>query len=265
MKFLERNNVKIRYKTLGDESAETIFLLNGGFMRLENWGEIASQLSKDYHVVLHDSRCQGASTCPKELRLEDNVGDIVALMDKLPVEKAHVIGISYGGIISQLLALEHPDRIKTLTLIATTSESPVDAHYRTLRWKEAAESGDARNFVLSWITDIYSSEYLRENPEIIEVTIEKFDQLGYDCQAMAKILGSLLVLKDEPLKPKIKDIKIPTLTISGSESITKEFTEDIHEQIEDSIHIEIPGAGHAISAEKPNELITAIRGFLEDY
>ncbi len=265
MTFLEKEDIKIRYEEMGIDNDETIFLLNGGFMQIESWKPVAELLSQNYHVVLHDMRCQGASTCPDRLCFDDHVKDIISIMNYLEIEKANFVGISFGGIVGQLLALENSDRLKTLTLIATLSELPDDSYYNVLKWAEGSKSGDARKFTLSWITDVYSKSYIRNNPELLERIIDRYNQFNQDFENFAKLLNSIEEIREKPLTEDIKKIEQPTLVISGEKSITREFTRKIHSQLPNSIHLEVPDSGHAIVVESPKEVTTILRGFLEEF
>lgn len=259
---MEKGHVRIRYETLGEEDNETVFLLNGGFMSLDSWSYIPHLLSKDYHVVLHDMRCQGGSSCSEDLCFEMHVKDILDLMDHLGLESAHIVGTSYGGIVGIFVALENPECVDSLSVVASPSDISGGAYTRVKSWKKGAESGDPEKFILSWFNDIYSEDFIRKNPELLERTIERYSEMDFDLGSVVTLFDCLLSLSEQPLTPRLNEIGVPTLVVTASDSVTKELAEEIHQGIENSLHVEIPHSGHAIVVEKPEELALTLLGFL---
>jgi pimeloyl-ACP methyl ester carboxylesterase len=123
------NGVEIEYETFGDPANETVLLINGLGSQMTRWPVAFCEklVAKGYHVVRLDNRDVGLSTWFKEgdaYRLEDMAADAVAVLDTLGVDKAHVAGVSMGGMISQVVATDHPERVRSLTSIMSTSGAP---------------------------------------------------------------------------------------------------------------------------------------------
>lgn len=254
--FLESGPGRIRYQTRGEESKEPLLFLNGIFMTLDRWEPLTREFSQDFFVIAHDMRCQGDSFCPDEVCFADHVNDTLSLMDELNVDKASLVGTSYGGEVAQLLAIEHPDRVRNLALITTTSEIPIDMYYTALRWKMGAETGDPENFTLSFLNDVYSDKFLRKNPDILEKIATRLEEIGFDYPGAVKLLDAFLELRENPITPRLNEIDVPTQVISTSKDRVKppEFGRKIHEGIEGSTYEEIKGSGHGLVVEKPREL-----------
>ncbi len=263
--FLEVDDGKIRYQTIGDRDDKPFLLLNGVFMSLDRWEPISSDLSDDYFIVLHDMRCQGGSLCPDEVSLMDHVNDVVAIMDELEIEKANIAGTSYGGEIAQLIAMEYPERVEDLSLISTTSEISTDMYYMALRWRMGADSSDARKFVLSWINDVYSGGFLRDNPGILDMLVDRLEKTDFNFDGAVKLLDAFMELKENPITPDLHKIDVPVQVISASEDRVKppEFGKKIQNEIKNSDYTEIEGSGHAVVIEKPDRLLNVLREFLE--
>jgi pimeloyl-ACP methyl ester carboxylesterase len=132
-------DIEVAYETFGDPTDPTILLVMGLGTQMIAWPD---RLCRDlaaagHHVVRYDNRDMGltthlddapAPTIPQMLRgrdlaytISDMAGDGVGLLDALGIERAHVVGASMGGFISQTIAVEHPDRVATLTLIMTST------------------------------------------------------------------------------------------------------------------------------------------------
>jgi len=113
--------VEIYYEHFGDPRAPTLLLINGLGSQCLNYAVEWCQMfcDEDYHVVRFDNRDVGLSTKAEdtEYTLADMADDAVAVLDAVGVEKAHVMGCSMGGMIAQRLALDHPDRLLSMTSV----------------------------------------------------------------------------------------------------------------------------------------------------
>ncbi len=110
----------------GTESAETVLLIGAATWSMDWWrdGWCAELVERGFGVLRYDQRDTGASTTyPRGepgYTGADLVADAVGVLDAYAIGRAHVIGISMGGGLAQQLALQHRDRLATLTLISTT-------------------------------------------------------------------------------------------------------------------------------------------------
>jgi pimeloyl-ACP methyl ester carboxylesterase len=128
----------IEYEMAGPEDGEPIVLVAGVFQQLSFWPAhfVARLAAAGLRVILHDNRDMGLSTResrpPPDLRalsrgdlsgvnytLSDMAADTAGLVETLGFESAHVLGHSMGGVIAQRMAIEFPDRVRSLTLFAS--------------------------------------------------------------------------------------------------------------------------------------------------
>jgi len=120
--------VEIYYEEFGDPEAPTLLLVNGLGSQCLNYDVSWCQLFCDegFHVVRFDNRDVGLSTkCGDgEYGLVDMADDAVAVLDAMDVKKAHVMGCSMGGMIVQRLALNHTDRVLSLTSVMSRTGEP---------------------------------------------------------------------------------------------------------------------------------------------
>lgn len=120
-------NVELCVDEYGDPDDRTILLVAGAAASMDLWepGLCERLAAVGRHVVRYDHRDTGRSTTspPGEpaYRSEDLVRDPVRLLDALDVERAHVVGLSMGGGIAQVVAVQHPDRVRSLTLMSTSA------------------------------------------------------------------------------------------------------------------------------------------------
>ncbi|MEM9041233.1 MAG: alpha/beta hydrolase [Actinomycetota bacterium] len=137
--------IEIEYESFGDPSDPTLLLVSGYTSQLLGWdvGLVDQLVAQGLRVVRFDNRDVGLSTkldgvrvSPMKVmrtiidegvvpdvpyRLSDMAGDAIGLLDHLGVDRAHVAGVSMGGMIVQTMAIEHPDRIASLTSIMSTT------------------------------------------------------------------------------------------------------------------------------------------------
>ena len=145
---VEANGIEIVYDTFGEPSAPPMLLVMGLGGQMIAWDEefCAALAAQGYWVIRFDNRDVGLSTkfdqagVPDVLAmmqaqeqgeaiqppytLRDMADDVVGLLDTLEIESAHVVGISMGGMIAQTMAIHHPDRLRTLTSIMSSTGNP---------------------------------------------------------------------------------------------------------------------------------------------
>jgi pimeloyl-ACP methyl ester carboxylesterase len=118
-------DVELCSDAFGDPGDPTLLLVMGLGFQLVHWPEeFCRQLAREgFRVVRFDNRDAGASThLPgRRYTLEDMAGDAVGLLDALGVDSAHVVGASLGGMIAQTMAIRHPDRVRSLASLMSTT------------------------------------------------------------------------------------------------------------------------------------------------
>lgn len=266
MPYVDVGGVKLYYDVIG--SGEPVVLVNGIFMSTRSWVYQVNHLaSLGYMVVTHDLRGQWMSDKPAEDELysiEIHAEDLKKLLDHLGLRRVHLVGTSYGGMISMMFAAKYREYVNDLTVITSTSEIHEDLRLTALRWLEGALSGDLRKFVLSWVNDVYSGEYLTAvGPAFVDKLIGYFSQ-GFDLQAAARLLKAFLRVLDSPLTPLIAKIEVPTLVVAAEldRVMPPKYSRIISRSIKGSVYIEIREAGHAVIIEKPEVVNYIVTGFI---
>ena len=125
-RIIRANGVDLCLQTFGDSADPPILLIMGGGSSMDWWedGFCERLMAGSRFVLRYDHRDTGRSggyepgAAPYSLR--DLAGDAVGLLDAMGLESAHLVGMSMGGWIGQLVALDHPDRVASLTLISTS-------------------------------------------------------------------------------------------------------------------------------------------------
>lgn len=137
------NGIELAYQEIGDREAEPLLLIMGLAMQMIGWDEdfCAMLAGRGFRVIRFDNRDIGRSTkldaagVPSRFDmlagrrstaaylLPDMARDTVGLLDHLGIESAHVVGASMGGMIAQTLAIEHPERVRSLVSMMSTTGS----------------------------------------------------------------------------------------------------------------------------------------------
>src|SRR5713226_6206554 len=126
--FTTVNGARIHYQEAGDEKAPPILLIHGFISSTLIWNEVFLPLAQaGFRVVAPDLPGYGYSAKPRdaEYTIESQACAVVGLMDRLGIEKAALVGASYGGAIAATVALDHPERVSRLVLVgAVSSDEP---------------------------------------------------------------------------------------------------------------------------------------------
>jgi pimeloyl-ACP methyl ester carboxylesterase len=273
--------ITICHESFGDPADPTALLIMGLGTQMVAWREdFCEQLAgRGFHVVRFDNRDVGRSThlrtsepslpqlvtrrIPDDAySLEDMAADAVRLADVLRLGRMHVIGASMGGMIGQVLAALHPDRVASLVSIMSNSGSrwsgqPALGAYR-LFLKEAPPEKEAFvEHVLQLFRvvgsrgDLFDEEYVRD------VTARSFDR-DHDPAGVSRQLGA--VLKTGNRKELLRSIKVPTTVIHGKEDklVRPSGGRATARLIPGARLIEIDGMGHDLPRGVWPKIIDAI-------
>ena len=118
--------VELEYQTFGG-GAETILLVNGLGSQMTRWPEAFCDLlvAQGYRAVRMDNRDVGLSSWPTDAyTLADMSDDAVAVLDAVGAPRAHIVGVSMGGMIVQRMAINHPGRVRSMTSIMSATGAP---------------------------------------------------------------------------------------------------------------------------------------------
>lgn len=228
------NGIELAYETFGDPADPTILLVMGLGTQMLAWPDPMCELlaGSGHHVVRYDNRDVGLSThidapvpsLSDLLRrrnppytVADMADDAVGLLDALDIPAAHVVGASMGGFISQTLALSHPERALSLTLIMTSTGSlrVGRASPRVLRRMAARKAAPNREAAIQDAVDTYrligSPDHLDESL-VRDLAGRSYDR-AYDQAGTQRQLAAILSQPDRTRH--LRRVAVPTLVVHG--------------------------------------------------
>ena len=251
------NGVELCAQTFGNPASPAILLIAGAASSMDWWeDEFCERLASGRRFVIrYDLRDTGQSVtyepgAPKYSGL-DLVADAVGLLDALGVSRAHVVGISMGGGIAMHLAVEHADRVASLTLIATSSGAPdlppMSDELRA-RFEEPPSEPDwsDRQAVVDYVVDdlrAYAGSLPFPEQELQALAGRIFDRTINIASTMT---NHFLLESGEPLRPRLREIRAPTLVLHGTEDplFPLEHGEALAGEIPGARLLPLEGAGH---------------------
>lgn len=244
--------VELYYEQFGEATAPTLLFVNGLGAQCISFPEDACELfaAEGYQVVRFDNRDVGLSSRLDgvDYSLTDMAGDAVAVLDAVGVEKAHVLGVSMGGMISQRLAIHHPARVLSLTsVMSTTGEL------------EYGRSSPEASEVLMAPAPGSKEEYVALHLKGLQVFGSKeewFDRreaeakfsLAYDRgTSPAGVRRQMMaIMGDRGRAEELGNLTVPTLVIHGGQDtlIDPSGGRRTAQLIPEAEYVEIDGMGH---------------------
>lgn len=269
-KIIGFNDIHICTESFGDINNPTILLIMGATASMIYWEEeFCKRLSdQGFHVIRYDNRDVGKSITYKyghpEYTFEDLADDAIQVLDGYKVDKAHIVGMSMGGIITQIVALKHPSRVLTISLIMTSNfdsslprkDSKVTEALGELKitnWQnrdEVIESFMKKSKVLTSSKRVFAEEKIRRLNE------EEFDRAS-NLQSRENhgfIRGWGLYLS------RTCEINVPTLVIHGTDDPIIPYEHGVHltKIISNAVLVTLDGAGHELHHNDWDNIIYAL-------
>jgi len=263
MPTLKANQIKINYEIKGEGPPLTMIM--GMSCSLRQWQWMTDKLSETFQVITFDNRGAGMSDKPDiEYTTELMAEDIHSLLSQLGINKSHIFGISFGGMIAQRFALMFPEITDGLVLGATMPSwdrfPPSSATIEALQTSSLAPASESVQIVMELF---FTPDFLQNKPvdaaKIKEIMIKEKEEQRLDIlyRQMGAAMGHDMV-------NNVKNIKVPTLVICGTKDLIApiENSRFLARKIPDSTFIEFSGGHHAFWIERADEASELIINFL---
>lgn len=261
-------NVTLSYSVEGDGD-EAVLLIMGLGGRAADWGStFPSALARRYRVIRFDNRGVGRS--PKATggySLSDLAKDATAVLDAEGVQRAHVVGYSMGGMIAQLIALEHPDRVERLVLVSThfggpQCVAPTPAAMRLFDPDQMVAQGRDAESILRISMGVLTGEgFLDRSPQALAFMVGNVRAAPTHPAAFMAQMQAIIGSDRSSL---VRNIAKPTLVVHGTqdELVPVGNGHLLHERIPRSRLELFDGVGHMPMLEVPERLSEVVMSFL---
>ena len=257
------NDITIYLEAYGDKTNKPILLLHGAGNSMFNWSEVfCEKLSNEgFYVMRMDSRDAGRSKKfplgSPGYELMDLVRDVVGVLDHLEIQKINVVGVSQGAAVTQLLAINYPERIASICLISSTPGGPGHAAsgLPSMTSEIAAIFSDPNPSEPDWSNKQEVVEYLVEaerpfaGSTFDEETTRQAasDTFDHVPQLANQLTNPYMIGAGEPWRSSLKDITASALVVHGSEDplFPLAHGEALSQEIPNAKLLVIDGMGHA--------------------
>ncbi len=258
------NGININYRVEGQ--GEPLIMISGSGLDLSSWRSQTASFRKYYRIITFDYRGVGKSDKPAgPYTIKMMADDVLGLMDHLGIEKAHVFGVSMGGMIAQELAINHPERVDKLVLGCTyarrdgtsgfTSEinKALEAYERSSR-----DKASQRRLAYAFMDSVFNKWSYRAFLPLIKIAIR--------FSAIRGSAGQSDALLAHDAADRLGMIKASTLVITGTEDrlVNPVSSEVIASLVPRARLVKVIGGGHSFYMEMRDEFNREVLDFLRN-
>jgi 3-oxoadipate enol-lactonase len=252
--------VELHHVVEGPEDAPVLVLIGSLGTTLAMWEPQIDALADELRVIRVDLRGHGRSpVVPGPYDLADLGADVLAVLDRLGVRRAHVAGLSLGGMVAMWLAANAPERIGRMVLCSTSARLRPASGWaeRAAVVREHGTGAIADGVVSRWLTPSYAADHPETLRRLRAMLAETPDE-GY--AAACEVIGRM------DLEDELARIDAPTLVIAGAEdpAMPPDHAAHIAARIPDARMAVVADAAHLVNVQQPADvaarLLRHVRG-----
>jgi 3-oxoadipate enol-lactonase len=251
--------VDVHAVVTGKADGPVVVLLNSLGSTHRMWDAQLDALDERFLVVRYDTRGHGESPVPEgPYSIDDLADDVVALLDGLGIARAHLVGLSLGGMTAMRLAARNPERVDRLVLLCTGAQLPPAGAWtdRAATVRAHGSSVVAQDVVGRWFTPAYLDTH-PEAGRAYRDMVASTSAEGYAgcCEAIAKL----------DLQRDLSAIQAPTIAIAGADdpATPPARLEEIAAVIANARLLVVDHAAHLANVERPDVITPALISHLE--
>ena len=256
------DGVRLHYEVVGRSGAPAVLLIQGLGADKHGWDMQRIPLALHYRVIALDNRGAGRSDKPfGTYSIDQMTDDAIAVLDAVGVQRAHIVGASMGGAISQVLALRYPDRVASLTLACTACRNHPWRRELLNGWATTATErgmGAMTRDAARWVI----------GPRSFRRMWPAFGWLGplamgRPAHAFVAQVRAILAT-DDSIADLLSTITAPTLVMVGNQDILtpRGDSEELAERIPGAELVVISGAAHGFMVEHASTFNRILLDFL---
>ncbi|TDL75893.1 alpha/beta fold hydrolase [Peribacillus frigoritolerans] len=270
--LLKINQVEIYTESFGNPGDPAILLIMGAMSSLDWWDEeFCQRLAEEGRFVIrYDHRDLGRSTVyepgTSHYTITDLADDAICILDAYSIEKAHITGMSLGGMIGQIIAVKNPERVRTLTIIASSVFGTEQAELPQM--DQRILDYHAKSASIDWSNRESSISYLAEGWKVLS-GVKSFEKermylLAEREYSRAKQIQSrfnyVLLGGGEDYLDRMGEINVPSVIIHGTNdpALPLEHGLALAKAIPHAEMVTLEGTGHEIHTEDWGKIIESV-------
>lgn len=255
MPFVSNGPMRLFHMSQGPAGAPPVLFSNSLGTTHRMWDAVVDELAAEFRCIRYDTRGHGASDGPAGgYEIDDLADDAAAILDHLDIERAHVVGLSLGGMVGQAFSLRYPSRTISLTLVATTAFFPTRENWDQ---RAALVRREGTQAIIGATLERWFTEGFRNRaPTAVAAVADVFrsiDRNGYAaaCEAIGRM----------DLRPVLKDITAPVTIIGGAEdpATPPSMSIELHQAIARSRLVMLSPAAHLLAVEQASRVCAELR------
>jgi 3-oxoadipate enol-lactonase len=257
------DGTRIHYEVIGMSGATPVLMIQGLGASKNAWNLQRIAMATRFRIISFDNRGAGRSDKPtKPFTLEQMADDALAVLDAAGIETAHVVGASMGGVISQIVAVKYPHRVRSLTLVCTACRNHPWRQELLQSWaKTAEEKGmiEVGKEAAQWVM----------SPRSFRRLVPAFTWMGplaalRPRHSFVSQIDAILNTRED-LVDQLSTITAPTMVIVGNQDILtpRGDSEEIAERIPNAELVVISGAAHGLMMEHSSTFNKILIEFLQ--
>ena len=257
------DGTRIHYEVTGKPGATPVLMIQGLGASKNAWNLQRIAMATRFRIISFDNRGAGRSDKPiVPFTLEQMAEDAISVLDAAGIETAHVVGASMGGVISQIVAVKHPHRVRSLTLVCTACRNHPWRQELLQSWaKTAEEKGmiEVGKEAAQWVM----------SPRSFRRLVPAFTWMGplaalRPRHSFVSQIHAILNTRED-LVDQLSPITAPTMVIVGNQDILtpRGDSEEIAERIPNAELVVISGAAHGLMMEHSSTFNKILIEFLQ--
>ena len=255
------NGININYEIYGREEGDIVMFSHSLGTSLLMWDPQVKALRDRYKILCFDTRGHGDSDVPEgAYTLEELADDAMRLLDVLGIERVHWVGLSMGGMIGQAVALNYPERLKSLILCDTAAK--VNEEDQPV-WQERIDAvlKDGMKALLQpTLERWFTKPFLEKDPPVVQLIRKLFLSTP-----VKGFVGCAEAIRKLNYLDRLSEISLPTLIMVGEQDMGTpvEVSKEMHNRIAGSELVIIPSAAHLSNLEQTERFNISLLDFLD--
>lgn len=269
-RIIQTDGIKLCADSFGDRANPAVLLIMGAQSSMIWWEEEFCRRLADEgrYVIRYDNRDVGRSTTYEPgqpgYTFEDMADDAIRVMDAYGIQQAHILGMSLGGMITQIVALRHPQRVLTITLLATSNfashlppmEDRVMEYFSNMEAVDWTSEQSVAEFAVGRSRVLVGSRHPFDEKKVYTLAVQEMNR----SVNMASMNNHGMVTGGETYLARTGEIHVPALVIHGTEDPIIPYVHGQHlaDQIPGAVLLTLEGTGHELHAGDWDVVIEAV-------